>query len=319
MSEEVRNIIIIGGGPAGYTAALYAARAGMKPLVFAGYEAGGQLMLTTEIENFPGFPQAIKGPDLMMRMRQQAERFGAEIQDFNVTSVDFSNRPFKITTDWGEYFAKAVVIATGASAKWLGLENEQRLIGRGVSSCATCDGAFFKDKHVAVIGGGDSAMEEALYLTNHASRVTIIHRRDKLRASQIMQQRAFDNEKIDFIWNTVVVDVIGEEKLEAIKLKNVKTGEETTFKVDGMFVAIGHKPNTEIFKDWLEMDSVGYIIRKEFTMTNIPGVFVAGDVADARYRQAITAAGMGAQAAIDAERWLGEIEFAEEQAAKASQ
>ncbi len=319
MSEEVRNIIIIGGGPAGYTAALYAARAGMKPLVFAGYEAGGQLMLTTEIENFPGFPQAIKGPDLMMRMRQQAERFGAEIQDFNVTSVDFSNRPFKITTDWGEYFAKAVVIATGASAKWLGLENEQRLIGRGVSSCATCDGAFFKDKHVAVIGGGDSAMEEALYLTNHASRVTIIHRRDKLRASQIMQQRAFDNEKIDFIWNTVVVDVIGEEKLEAIKLKNVKTGEETTFKVDGMFVAIGHKPNTEIFKDWLEMDSVGYIIRKEFTMTNIPGVFAAGDVADARYRQAITAAGMGAQAAIDAERWLGEIEFAEEQAAKASQ
>ncbi len=319
MSEEVRNVIIIGGGPAGYTAALYAARAGMKPLVFAGYEAGGQLMLTTEIENFPGFPQAIKGPDLMMRMRQQAERFGAEIQDFNVTSVDFSKRPFKITTDWGEYSAKTVIIATGASAKWLGLENEQRLIGRGVSSCATCDGAFFKNKHVAVIGGGDSAMEEALYLTNHASRVTIIHRRDKLRASQIMQQRAFDNEKIDFIWDTVVVDVIGEERLEAIKLKNVKTGEETTFKVDGMFVAIGHKPNTEIFKDWLEMDSVGYIIRKEFTMTNVPGVFVAGDVADARYRQAITAAGMGAQAAIDAERWLGEIEFEEEQATKASQ
>ena len=319
MSEEVRNVIIIGGGPAGYTAALYAARAGMEPLVFAGYEAGGQLMLTTEIENFPGFPQAIKGPDLMMRMRQQAERFGAEIQDFNVTSVDFSKRPFKITTDWGEYFAKTAIIATGASAKWLGLDNEQRLIGRGVSSCATCDGAFFKNKHVAVIGGGDSAMEEALYLTNHASRVTIIHRRDKLRASKIMQQRAFDNEKIDFIWNTIVIDVIGEQKLEAIKLKNVKTGEETTFKVDGMFVAIGHKPNTEIFKDWLEMDSVGYIIRKELTMTSVPGVFVAGDVADARYRQAITAAGMGAQAAIDAERWLGEIEFAEEQATRASQ
>ncbi len=319
MSEEVRNVIIIGGGPAGYTAALYAARAGMEPLVFAGYEAGGQLMLTTEIENFPGFPQAIKGPDLMMRMRQQAERFGAEIQDFNVTSVDFSKRPFKITTDWGEYFAKTAIIATGASAKWLGLDNEQRLIGRGVSSCATCDGAFFKNKHVAVIGGGDSAMEEALYLTNHASRVTIIHRRDKLRASKIMQQRAFDNEKIDFIWNTIVIDVFGEQKLEAIKLKNVKTGEETTFEVDGMFVAIGHKPNTEIFKDWLEMDSVGYIIRKELTMTSVPGVFVAGDVADARYRQAITAAGMGAQAAIDAERWLGEIEFAEEQATKASQ
>ncbi len=313
MSEDVRELIIIGGGPAGYTAAIYAARAELKPLVIAGYEAGGQLMLTNEVENFPGFPTGIMGPELMERMRRQAERFGAEIQNFNATKVDFSKRPFKIETDWGEYYAKAVIIATGASAKWLGLENEQRLIGRGVSSCATCDGAFFKDKKVAVVGGGDSAMEDALFLTRYASSVTVIHRRDQLRASKIMQQRAFANDKINFIWNSVVVDVLGKDKVEGIKIKNVKTGEESILEIDGLFIAIGHKPNTELFKGWIEMNEIGYIIPKKYTMTNVEGVFAAGDVADPRYRQAITAAGMGAQAAIDAERWLAEQEHNEKQ------
>lgn len=308
------DVIIVGSGPAGYTAALYAARANLSVIMFQGYMPGGQLMLTSDVENYPGFEEGLLGPNLMEKFEAQARRFGAEMVTEDVTAVDFSKRPFTITTDSGDFQAKAVIISTGASAKWLGLPSEQRLQGRGVSACATCDGFFFKNKDIAVIGGGDTAMEEATFLTRYASHVTVIHRRDALRASKIMQDRAFNNPKISFIWDTEVTEVLGDEAVTGLRLRNVTTGEESTLPVQGLFLAIGHQPNTDLFKDILEMDKVGYIMQVEHTMTSIPGVFAAGDVSDHRYRQAVTAAGDGCRAAIDVERWLeslGETTYVE--------
>ncbi len=301
---KLYDVIIIGSGPAGYTAAIYAARANLSVLMLQGYQVGGQLMLTSDVENYPGFEEGILGPPMMEKFEAQARRFGTEVIPEDVISIDFSKRPFKVTTDSGEYQARAIIISTGASAKWLGLPSEQRLQGRGVSACATCDGFFFKNKDVAVIGGGDTAMEEATFLTRYANHVTVIHRRDTLRASKIMQDRAFKNPKISFIWDTEVTEVLGENELTGLRLHNVKTDEESILPVQGFFLAIGHKPNTDLFKGILDMDKVGYIIPVEHTMTNIPGVFAAGDVTDHRYRQAVTAAGDGCRAAIDAERWL---------------
>lgn len=298
-------LIIIGSGPAGLTAAVYAARAELEPLVIAGAEAGGQLMLTTEVENYPGFP-TIMGPALMQRMFEHAQKFGAKILRKNATRVDFSTRPFKVWTDTKQYQAQAVIIATGASAKWLGLDSETRLRGRGVSSCATCDGFFFKGKPVAVVGGGDTAMEEATFLTKFATRIYVIHRRDTLRASKPMQKRAYDNPKIEFIWNSEVKEVLGQEKVSGIKIKNIHTGNERELNIEGLFIAIGHEPNTQLFKGQIDLDHVGYIKVKDHTRTNIEGIFVAGDVEDFRYRQAVTAAGSGCRAAIDAEKWLAE-------------
>ncbi len=302
------DVVVVGSGPAGYTAALYAARANLKTLVFQGFEAGGQLMLTTDVENYPGYPEGVTGPQMMEDFERQAARFGAEMRPDNVGRVDFSERPFRLWAEGEEepVLARAVIVATGAKARWLGLPGEQRLMGRGVSGCATCDGFFFKDKRVAVVGGGDTAMEEALFLTRYASEVVIIHRRDEFRASKIMLGRARENPKSSFITDTVVTDVLGEDSVEGLSLRNVKTGEESTLKVEGLFVAIGHDPATEIFRGQLEMDESGYILQKEHTMTSVPGVFAAGDVADRRYRQAVTAAGDGCRAAIDAERWLEE-------------
>ena len=310
MSNDVKKVVIIGAGPAGYTAGIYTARAELDPIIFAGPEPGGQLTMTTEVENFPGFSNGIQGPELMEEMRKQAERFGAKIKYETVNKVDFSQRPFRIWADSGEYQAHAVIIASGASAKLLGLESEKKLIGRGVSTCATCDGYFFRGQDIAVVGGGDSAMEEAIFLTKFANKVTVIHRRDQLRASKIMQERAFKNEKIEFKWNSVVKDVkdVDAGKVTAVVLENVKTGEISELPVSGLFIAIGHKPNTEIFRGQVEMDEARYIIIKEHTQTSVEGVFAAGDVADHVYRQAITAAGMGCQAAIDAERYLSSLE-----------
>jgi len=302
--EKIYDIIIIGSGPSGYTAAIYAARANLSVLMLQGYQVGGQLMLTSDVENYPGFEEGILGPSMMEKFEAQARRFGTELIPEDVISVDFSKRPFKVTTDSGEYQARAIIISTGASAKWLGLPSEQRLQGRGVSACATCDGFFFKKKDVAVIGGGDTAMEEATFLTRYANHVTVIHRRDTLRASKIMQDRAFKNPKISFIWDTEITEVLGEDEVSGLRLRNVKTDEESILPIQGFFLAIGHKPNTDLFKDVLDMDNVGYIIPVEYTMTNIPGVFAAGDVTDHRYRQAVTAAGDRYRAAIDAERWL---------------
>jgi thioredoxin reductase (NADPH) len=302
--ENLYDVIIIGSGPAGYTAAIYAARANLSVLMFQGYQVGGQLMLTSDVENYPGFEEGILGPAMMEKFEEQARRFGTELIPEDVIAIDFSNRPFKVTTDSGEYQARAIIISTGASAKWLGLPSEQRLQGRGVSACATCDGFFFKKKDVAVIGGGDTAMEEAIFLTRYVNHVTVIHRRDALRASKIMQDRAFKNPKISFIWNTEVTEVLGENEVTGLRLHNVKTDEESTLPVQGFFLAIGHRPNTDLFKGIIDMDKVGYIVPVEYTMTNIPGVFAAGDVTDHRYRQAVTAAGDGCRAAIDAERWL---------------
>jgi thioredoxin reductase (NADPH) len=306
-TPQIQKVIIIGSGPAGYTAAIYAARANLAPLVFAGSLTGGQLMLTTEVENYPGFPTGVMGPELMEQFREQAEHFGADLRYEDVTRVDFSQRPFLVATDDEEFHAQTVIIATGASAIWLGLPSEERLRGRGVSSCATCDGAFFRDKAIAVVGGGDTAIEEALFLTRFASKVTVIHRRDQLRASKVMQQRAFANPKIEFIWNSVVEEVLGEETVGGLRLRNVSTGAVRDLPVAGLFVAIGHHPNTDLFAGQIEMDAQGYVrVVPDTTLTSVPGVFAAGDVHDTRYKQAVTAAGDGCKAAIDAERYLEE-------------
>jgi thioredoxin reductase (NADPH) len=304
----MERLIIIGSGPAGLTAAIYAARANLAPLVFAGYQYGGQLMLTTEVENYPGFPAGIMGPELMEQFRAQAERFGATIENIDVTKVDFSQRPFRVWADEREHQAETVIVATGASARWLGVPGEERLRGQGVSSCATCDGAFFRDRRIAVVGGGDSAMEEALFLTRFGSRVTVIHRRDSVRASKIMADRALKHPKIEFIWNAVVEEVNGELKVEALAVRDVLSGKRFEIPVDAMFVAIGHDPNTEIFRGQLELDAQGYLASHDGVHTKIPGVFVAGDVYDHRYRQAITAAGMGCKASMEAEKYLEMLE-----------
>jgi thioredoxin reductase (NADPH) len=304
MSSKSYKVVIIGSGPAGLTAGLYSARANLKPLVIAGLTFGGQLMLTTEVENFPGFPQGIQGPELMQNMVAQAERFGAEIVYEDAQEVDLSARPFKISTGKETYTAETLIIATGASTLWLGLPSEEKFRGRGVSSCATCDGFFFKGKEIIVVGGGDSAMEEANYLTKFASKVTIVHRRDQFRASKIMQDRVLSNPKVTVMYNTVVEEFLGDEKLHAVKLKDANTGQAKELAVEGAFIAIGHKPNTEMFKGLLDLDEKGYLIPVETTRTKIEGVFVAGDVRDFRYRQAITAAGMGCMAAMDAEKYL---------------
>jgi thioredoxin reductase (NADPH) len=301
----VRDLIIIGGGPAGYTAALYAARANLEPLVIEGFQWGGQLMITSDVENYPGYAEGVLGPEMMKDFRRQAERFGAEFVSDDVTRVDFSEQPFRIWVGEEEYRSEAVIVATGANARQLGLESEVALQGRGVSYCAVCDAAFFRERNVIVVGGGDSAMEEATFLTKFATKVTVVHRRDEFRASQIMEDRARANDKIDFITNALVDEVIGEAGVTAVKVRDVNTGELTELPADGLFVAIGHDPNTKLFVDWLDLDAGGYIITKPgSTETNIEGVFAVGDVVDHVYRQAVTAAGMGCMGALDAERWL---------------
>jgi thioredoxin reductase (NADPH) len=300
-----RSVIIVGSGPAGLTAAVYTARADLRPLVIEGLGAGGQLMLTTDVENYPGFPEGILGPELMERFRAQAERFGAEYLTIDADRVDFSSRPFGVWAAGEEYRAESVIVSTGASALMLGLASEQQLLGHGVSTCATCDGFFFRDQEIAVVGGGDSAMEEAIFLTKFATKVTVIHRREELRASKIMQDRAFANPKIEFRWNSVVDDVIGNGKVEALALRDIETGATSKLGVTGIFVAIGHTPNTQLFEGQLELDANGYVVTYDGTMrTSVDGVFACGDVQDHVYRQAITAAGTGCMAAIEVERWL---------------
>lgn len=306
--NKIYNTIIIGSGPAGLTAALYAARAELEPLVIAGLQPGGQLTITTDVENFPGFPDGIQGPELMDKMTKQAERFGAQIVQENVASVDFSSKPYKVKTDNNEYEALSVIIATGAEVKWLGLPNETRLRGKGVTACATCDGFFFKDLDIVVIGGGDSAMEEALFLTKFGKTVTIVHRRDEFKASKIMLKRAQEHPKISFITDVTVTDILGEDSFSGIRVKDNKTGEERDVAAQGYFVAIGHSPAVQIFKDaGVQLDDKGYIMQQKFTQTNIEGVFVAGDVHDHRYRQAVSAAGEGCKAALDAEKYITEL------------
>ena len=300
------EIIIIGSGPAGLTAAIYAGRAMVRTLVIGGRLSGGQLMLTTGVENFPGFSNGIQGPNLMQEMRKQAERFGAEIIDEDVESVDFKHKPLQVTAGGHVYTANAVIIATGSSANWLGLPSEGKLRGRGVSSCATCDGYFFREKRVVVVGGGDTAIEEALFLTKYATEIVVVHRRDKLRASKIMQARAFANKKIRFVWDSIVDDILGQEKVEGVKIRNVKNGEFTMIPCDGLFVAIGFQPNTQIFQGQIALDEKGYIITRTQSRSSAEGVFVAGDVHDYRYRQAVTAAGEGCKAAMDALAYLEE-------------
>ncbi len=308
MNTARHQVVILGSGPAGLTAALYAARANLKPMVIEGLEAGGQLMITTLVENWPGYRDGIMGPDLMAEMRVQAERFGASIRQGDVELVDLGVRPFVVRTSDAEYLADAVIVATGASARWLGLPSEKQLVGRGVSSCATCDGAFFKNRPVVVVGGGDTAMEEALFLTRFASKVIVVHRRDKLRASKVMQDKAFANPKIEFLWETGVDEIldIAKGEVTGVVLRNLITDERTEMAVDGVFVAIGHTPNTSLFRGQLELNPNGYIITNG-TRTNIVGVFACGDVQDYTYRQAITAAGSGCMAAIDAERYLEDL------------
>jgi thioredoxin reductase (NADPH) len=306
---EAEKVIIIGSGPAGLTAGIYTARAMLSPLLLAGSAMGGQLMTTTDVENFPGFPEGILGPELMQRMLQQAERFGTRVLYEDAVRVNLREHPFTVETSAGNVFrCLALIIAAGASPRRLGLPSEEKFFGRGVSTCATCDGWFYRDKVVCVIGGGDSAMEEALYLTHHASKVYVIHRRDQLRASKIMQERAFKNPKIEFIWNTVVTEILGDQTVTGVRLKNVKTGEESELPLDGVFLAIGHEPNTKLFEGQLELDERGYIVVDRYQRTSVPGVFAAGDCHDHTFRQAVTAAGFGCAAAIMAERWLGELE-----------
>jgi thioredoxin reductase (NADPH) len=302
-------LIIVGGGPAGYTAALYAARAELSPLVIEGFQWGGQLMLTSDVENYPGYPDGVMGPEMMADFRRQAERFGAEFVTDDVTKVDFSERPFRVWVEGDEYRAHAVIVATGATARWLGLESEQRMRGSGVSACATCDGSFFKDMPILVVGGGDTAFEEALFLTRFGTKVTIVHRRNEFRASQIMVSRARANSKIEFLMPYVVEEVLGDETVSGARLRNVETGERRDVEAQGVFIAIGHEPNTKLFLDQLEHDELGYLITKPgSTETNVPGVFAVGDVQDRIYRQAVTAAGSGCMGALDAERYLAELE-----------
>ena len=298
------KVVIVGSGPAGLTAAIYAARANLEPIVLAGSAPGGQLMLTSDVENYPGFPDGIQGPELMAAFRAQAEQFGTQFADVDIDRVDLSSRPFRLWARGTEYRAQALIVATGASAMWLGLESETRLRGRGVSACATCDGFFFKDREIAVVGGGDTAFEEATYLTRFASRVHLLHRRDEFRASRIMVERARENPKIEIHTNTGIDEVVGDAKVEALNLRDTATGATRTMPIEGLFIAIGHRPNTEAFRDWLEVDAKGYLVVRDQTNSKIEGVFIAGDVHDHRYRQAITAAGDGCRAAIDAERWL---------------
>jgi len=304
------KLVIIGSGPAGLTAALYAARADLNPIVFEGLVAGGQLMITTDVENYPGFPDGILGPELMDQFRKQAERFGTRLHQVDVTEVDFSTRPFRINVGADEYTADAVIIATGASATWLGVPGEEKLTGKGVSACATCDGFFFRDKELIVVGGGDTAMEEALFLTKFASKVTIVHRRDELRASKIMAARAEANDKIEMRWNSIVTEIHGDDLVSGVTLEDTATGKSSEMAIDGVFVAIGHKPTTNLFVDKLDLDDNGYLIIADSggTRTSVEGIFAAGDVADHIYRQAVTAAGTGCMAAIDAERWLAHQE-----------
>ncbi len=308
--SDVREVMIIGSGPSGLTAAIYAARANLEPLLIEGTDAGGQLMLTTDVENYPGFPDGVLGPDMMAKFREQAERFGTELLAAHVDRVDLSQRPFRAWVGDDEYRSKAVIISTGARARMLGLESEEQMVGHGVSTCATCDGFFFRDQEIAVVGGGDSAMEESLFLTKFASKVHVIHRRDELRASKIMQERAFDNDKIEFVWDSEVEEVLGNGTVEGLRIVNNKTGERAELGVTGLFIAIGHIPNTEIFEGQIDLDDEGYIVplppgpNGPTTLTNIDGVFAAGDCVDHVYRQAVTAAGMGCQAAMDAERWI---------------
>jgi thioredoxin reductase (NADPH) len=304
MTEKV---LIIGSGPAGLTAAIYAARADLEPFMIEGMERGGQLMITTDVENYPGFPDGVMGPDLMEQMRKQAERFGTRIVSSDVTDVDFSQKPFTVSVGQDTYAAESVIISTGASARWLGVEGEERLRGFGVSACATCDGFFFRDKELLIVGGGDTAMEEALFLTKFASRVTVVHRRDEFRASPIMVTRVLEHPKIDVLWDSVVVEIVGDTLVTGARIRNVTTDEVTDFEADGVFVAIGHTPNTNVFEGEIDLDQDGYILTEPgTTLTSVEGVFAAGDVTDKVYRQAVTAAGLGCQAALDAQRWLHE-------------
>jgi thioredoxin reductase (NADPH) len=307
MTDEVWNVIILGSGPAGLTAAIYAARADLAPLVIEGLQPGGQLTITTDVENYPGFDEGVMGPDLMVTMKKQAERFGTAFDQATIDRVDLSGEVKKLYAGEKEYKCKSLIVSTGASARWLDVEGEQRLMGHGVSACATCDGFFFRDQVIVVVGGGDTAMEEATFLTKFGSKVYVVHRSDELRASKAMQERASKNEKIEFVWNSVVEEVLGDEKVSGVRLKNVKTGEEQVIECGGFFVAIGHDPNTSMFKGQLDMDDENYLlVSPGGTKTNVDGVFAAGDVSDHVYRQAVTAAGMGCMAALDAERYLNE-------------